>query len=163
MYLFDLDCHCTRNIQLLYFKYFKRTRWWYVTAPYSYVAVSFHSRDPAYFRKFIFWQCCGSGAFFSPLDLGCGIRDPEWVFSGSQITNPYFWEFIDNFSGKKYYSSQWLGSKLYLHLFKNKIIINFVMFVATKKVWLIFFHPPLLLQLFVPGSRMDKSQNPGSE
>ncbi len=41
-------------------------------------------------------QCCGSGseirdpgsgAFLTP---GSGIRDPELVFSGSRIPNPYF-------------------------------------------------------------------------
>ncbi len=39
-------------------------------------------------------QCCGSGIrwLFDPW-----IRDPEEVFSGSRIPNPYFWEPSDNF------------------------------------------------------------------
>ena len=51
----------------------------------------------------------GSGAFLTP---GSGIRDPEWVFSGSRISDPgsripipYFEELFDNFFGKKFYNS----------------------------------------------------------
>jgi hypothetical protein len=40
----------------------------------------------------------------------------------------------------------------FLQLFKNKIIFNFVRFVATKKVF--FFHPSLLLLLLDPGSEI---------
>jgi|LakMenE01Jun11ns_1017448.scaffolds.fasta_scaffold9950543_5 hypothetical protein len=53
----------------------------------------------------IFSQCCGSGfgirCLFDPW-----IRDPEWVFSGSLISDPrswiqkpYFVELFDNFFG----------------------------------------------------------------
>jgi len=47
-------------------------------------------------------QCCGSGirCLFDPW-----IRDPELVFSGSRIPNPYFWELRDNFLGKKFLNS----------------------------------------------------------
>jgi hypothetical protein len=40
-----------------------------------------------------------SGAFLTP---GSGIRDPEWVFSGSRIPRPFFEELFVNFFGKKF-------------------------------------------------------------
>ncbi len=53
----------------------------------------------------------------------------------------------------------WAKAKKYLYLFKNKIILNFVIFVATNKVEQIF-PPPLLLLLWDPGPGTDK--HPGS-
>ncbi len=63
-------------------------------------------------------QRCGSGSrIWDPgSEIRClfdpWIRDPEWVFSGSRISdlgsripNPYFWELSDNFLGKKFYNS----------------------------------------------------------
>jgi hypothetical protein len=67
----------------------------------------------------------GSRYIFDPW-----IRDPEKVFSGSRIANPYFWELSDNF----------FGSIFFLYQLKNKIIYNFV-FVATKKVGQQIFSP----------------------
>ncbi len=52
---------------------------------------------------------------------------------GSWIPNPYFWELIDNFLSKKFYNSLKIGSNFFLQHFKNKIIFNFVNFVAAKK------------------------------
>ncbi len=46
-----------------------------------------------------------------------------------------------------------IGPHFFLHQFKNKIVFNFVIFVATKKVGQpIFFHPSLLLPFLDPGS-----------
>ncbi len=44
----------------------------------------------------------GSGAFLTPRS---GIRNRFFPDPGSRIPNPYFWEFIDNFWGKKFYNS----------------------------------------------------------
>ncbi len=54
----------------------------------------------------------------------------------------------------------WL--KFFLYLFK-KIILNFVIFVATKKVGQqVCFPPPLLLLMSDPGAGMDKNHDPGA-
>jgi hypothetical protein len=42
---------------------------------------------------------------------------------------------------------------------QNKIIFNFVTFVATKKVELIFFRPSLLLLFLDPGSGIREIRN----
>ncbi len=70
----------------------------------------------------------GSNAF---LISGSGIR--KRFFSGSRIPNPYFWELSDNFLSKTFYNSFKIGPNFFLQHFKNKIIINYVKFVATKK------------------------------
>jgi hypothetical protein len=50
-----------------------------------------------------FEQCCGyeseKRCLFDPWTR---IRDPEWVYSGSRIPKPYFWELGDNYLGKKF-------------------------------------------------------------
>jgi hypothetical protein len=60
----------------------------------------------------------GSGAFLTP---GSGIRDQEWVFSGSRISDPgsriprpYFEELFDNFFGKKFYNSLKISPNFFL-------------------------------------------------
>jgi hypothetical protein len=45
--------------------------------------------------------------------------------------------------------------------FKNKLILNFMVFVATKKEAQPIFPPPLFLPLLDPVSGMDKNQVPG--
>jgi hypothetical protein len=71
--------------------------------------------------------------FFS----GAQISDPE-----SRIPNSYFWELSDNFLRKKFYNSLKIGPNFFLQHSKNKIIFNFMIFIATKKVWqLVFFTP----------------------
>jgi hypothetical protein len=77
----------------------------------------------------------GSGAFLTP---GSGIRNRIFSYSrisdrGSRIPNPYFLELSDNFLGKKFYNFVKIGPNFFLHHFKNKLIYNFVKFVATKK------------------------------
>ncbi len=81
-------------------------------------------------------------------DLGSGIRclfDPWSRIPGSGIglfripdllsqPIPYFLELSDKFLGKKIYNSLKLGQIFFLQHFKNKIILNFVKFVATKKI-----------------------------
>jgi hypothetical protein len=81
----------------------------------------------------------------------CSVADPDpvsgafltsgsGILSGSRIPNPYFRELGDNFLDKKFYN------------FKNKIIFNFVKFVATiKGMTKNFFHPSLLMLLLDPG------------
>ncbi len=71
----------------------------------------------------------GSGAFLTPES---GIPKRFFPDPGSRIPNPYFWELIDNFLGKKFYNSLKIGPNYFLRHFKNKIIFNFVKFVATK-------------------------------
>ncbi len=44
---------------------------------------------------------------------------------------------------KKFYNSLKIGPNVFLRQFKNKIIINFVKFVATKKGMTTNFFPPL--------------------
>jgi hypothetical protein len=92
--------------------------------------------------------------------------DPEWVFPGSRIPNPYFWELSDNFWVKSSIILSKLTQIFFLQHFKNKIIYNFVQFVATKKVWKKkkFFTPLLSCCFWIrdPGSEMDKNQDPGS-
>jgi hypothetical protein len=89
---------------------------------------------------------------------------------GSLIPTPYFLELSDKFLGKKFYNSLKTGPKFFLQHLKNKITLNFLKFVATKKgVTTNFFYPSLLL-LFLdpgfgirdPGSGMGKNQDPGS-
>ncbi len=77
-------------------------------------------------------------------DPGFGIRDPVpfWPLDpGSRIPNSYFWELSDNFLGKKFYNSLEFGPNFFLQQFKNKIIIHFEKFVATKNVWQQIFSP----------------------
>ncbi len=88
--------------------------------------------------------CCGSGirCLFDPWILNLGSR--------SRIPSPYFWELSDILLGKKFYNSLKIGPNLFLQHFKNRIINNFVIFVATKKsMTTYFFHPPV----FGPGIR----------
>jgi hypothetical protein len=91
---------------------------------------------------------------------------PGKAFSGSRIPTPYFVELSDKFLGKKFYNSLKTGPNLHL---KNKIIYNFVKFVAKKKgLTTSFFHPSLLLLFLDPGSEIrdpewvSKNQDPGS-
>jgi hypothetical protein len=80
----------------------------------------------------------GSGAFLSlDPDLGSGISffpDPGSRIPdlGSRISTPNFFEFSDKFLGKKFYNSLKTGPNFFLQHLKNKIIFNFVKFVATK-------------------------------
>jgi hypothetical protein len=64
---------------------------------------------------------------------------------------------------KKFYNSLKTGPNYFLQHLKNKILLNFVIFVATKKgVTTNFFHLSLLLLFLDPGSGMGKNQDPGS-
>ncbi len=86
------------------------------------------------FYCLFFWvllQCCRSGSLFDP-----------WVQDlGSLIPNPYFWKLSDNFWIKSKYAS--LGSNIFLHLFKNKIILYCVLFATAKRVGQTEFFPHL--------------------
>ncbi len=78
----------------------------------------------------------GSGAFLTP---GSGIRNRFFPDPGSRILNPYFWEFSDNFLGKKFYNSMKIGPNFFLQQFETKIMWNLWL---HRKVWhQIFFHP----------------------
>ncbi len=89
---------------------------------------------------------------FWPLDPG--IRDPEWVFSGSRIPNPYFWELSENFWVKSSIIL-WKLAQFFSSAFKIKIIYNFVKFDACDQK---FFFTPLFSCCFWSGIRY-----PGSE
>ncbi len=53
---------------------------------------------------------------------------------GSRIPNPHVLELGGKSLGKKFYKSLKTGPNFFLKHFKNKIIFNFVKFVASKKV-----------------------------
>jgi hypothetical protein len=80
----------------------------------------------------------GSGVGFFP--------DP-----GSRIPTPYL-ELSDKFLGKKLYNSLKLAQNFFIK--KNKIIFNFVQFVATKKgLPTNFFSPLSFVAVFRSGIR----------
>jgi hypothetical protein len=57
--------------------------------------------------------------------------------------------------GKKFYNYLKISPNYFLHHFNNKIIFNFVKFVATKNSMTThFFHPSLLLLFLDPGSEI---------
>ncbi len=91
---------------------------------------------------------------FWPLDPdpGSGI--------GSRIPNPSFWELSDKLLSKKCYISLKTGPTFFRQYIKNKIILNFVKFVATKKVWQQIFFPHLSF-VAVFGSWI-RDKHPGS-
>jgi hypothetical protein len=60
----------------------------------------------------------------------------------------------DNFLGKKFYNSLKFVPNFFLQQFKNKIILNFVKFVATKKgMKTNFFSPLSFVAVFGSGIR----------
>jgi hypothetical protein len=70
--------------------------------------------------------------------------------------------------GKKFYNSLKIGQIFFLQHSKNKIIYNFVKFMATKKgMTNNFFHPSLFLLFLDPGSEIwdprSGIRDPGSE
>ncbi len=86
----------------------------------------------------------GSGAF---LTLGSWIGFFQIPDLGSRISNPgsqthIFWELSDKFLGKKFCNSLKIGPNFFLLTSKNKIIYNFVKFVATKKGMTTYFFSP---------------------
>jgi hypothetical protein len=70
--------------------------------------------------------------------------------------------------GKKFHNSLKFGPNFFLEQFKNKIILHFGKFVATKKcLTKDFFSPLSFVPVFGsgirdPGSGMGKNQDPGS-
>jgi hypothetical protein len=103
-------------------------------------------------------QCCGSGSvircYFDPWTR---IRD-----LGSRISTPYFLELSDKFLGEKIYISFKTGPIFFSSAFINKIIFNFVKFVAAKKgLTTNFFSPLSFVAVFGSGIR-DPDKHPGS-
>jgi hypothetical protein len=93
-------------------------------------------------------QCCVSGSGIRCLfDPGPGSKIQNRFFSRSRISTPYFLKLSDKFLGKKFYNSLKTGPNFFLQHLKNKIIFNFVKFVATKKglTTIFFLHHSLLL------------------
>ncbi len=87
-----------------------------------------------------------------PFDPGPGSGIRNRFFFGSRIPTPYFLELSDKFLGKKFFNSLKTDPNFFLQHLKNKIILNFVKFVATKKsLTTNFFYPSLLLLFFNPG------------
>jgi hypothetical protein len=70
-----------------------------------------------------------------------GIRNR--FFSGSRIPTPYFLDFSDKFLGKKFYNSLKTGQNFFLHLLKNKIILQFCEICGYKKRFDNKFFSPL--------------------
>ncbi len=96
-------------------------------------------------------------SYFQWWESGSGIRclcDPRSGIRNRFVPDPgsqtYIFELNDNFLGKKIYNSLLIGLKIFLRQFKNKIIFNCVIFVATKKQ---FFHPSLLLLFWIRDPR----------
>ena len=105
----------------------------------------------------------GSGirCLFDPWirDLGSGIGFFRIPDLGSRIPNPYFWELIDNFLGKKFYNSLKIGPNFFSSTFPKNSSILWNLWLQ-KKVWQqIFFRPSLLLLFLDPGS---ETRDPGS-
>ena len=121
-------------------------------------------------------QCCGSGsgAFLTP---GSGNRNGFFPNPGSQT------HIFESLLTIFWVKSSIILFKKFLQHFKNKIIFNFVKFVATKKGMTTNFFAPLSFVLSLdpgseiqdprsgfrdpvsgirdPGSGMDKNQDPG--
>ncbi len=76
-------------------------------------------------------------------DPGSGIGFFRIPDLGSRIPNPYFLELSDKFLGKKFYNPLKTGPNFFLQHLKNKIILNFVKFVGTKKGLTTNFFSPL--------------------
>ncbi len=101
----------------------------------------------------------GSDAFLT-LGPGSGIRNR--YLSGSRIPNPYFGEVSDILLGKKFYNSLKTYPNFFSSTFQNKIIFNFVKFVATKKDMKTNFFTLLFCCYFLdPESGIGKNQDPG--
>jgi hypothetical protein len=101
----------------------------------------------------------GSGAFLTP---GSGIQNRFFPDPGSRIPYPGSHTHIfDNFLGKKFYNYLKIDPNFFLQTSKNKIIYNFVKFVAMKKGMTTNFFSSLSF-VTVFGSGMDKDQDPGS-
>ncbi len=123
-----------------------------IPTPYFWPVLRFQIRDP------------GPGAFLTlDPDPGSGtgfFRIPDL---GSRIPTPYFLELSNKVLGKRFYNSLKTGPRFFLQHSKNRIIFNFVKFVATKIGSTTKLFTPLLLLLFLdPGSGMGKNQDPGS-
>jgi hypothetical protein len=97
--------------------------------------------------------------FFTP---GSGIWNRFFPDLGSQIPNPYFSELSDNFLGKNFNNSLKIGPIFFSSAFQNKIILNFVKFVATKKYNDLFFFTPLVCCCFWIGDPRSGIRDPRS-
>jgi hypothetical protein len=103
----------------------------------------------------------GSGIWclFDP-GPGSGIRNSFFRDLGSRIPDPtpYFLELSDKFLGKKFYNSLKTSPIFFHQHLKNKITLNFVKFLATKKRFENeFFSPLSFVAVFGSGIR-----DPGS-
>ncbi len=149
-------------------------------APSPSLALVIHSPYEIYYTRVHknHRQCCGSGSgirdrvLFDPW-----IRDPEYVFSGSRISDPgsqdhIFKSFLTIFLVKSSIVLWKLAQILFLQHFKAKIIYNFVKSLATKRYENYFFFTSLFCCCFWIrdprsgirdlGSGMGKNQDPGS-
>ncbi len=90
----------------------------------------------------------GSGAFLTP---GSGIRNRFLPDPGSQT---HIFEILVTILGKKFYNSLKIGPNFFLKHSKDKIIFNFVKFMATKKGMKTYFLSPLsFIAVFGSGIR----------
>jgi hypothetical protein len=93
----------------------------------------------------------GLGAFLTP---GSGIRNRFIPDPGSRIPDPgsqthIFESLLTTFWVKKFHNSLKFGPNFFLEQFKNKILLNFGKFVATKKcLTKDFFFTPLFCTCF---------------
>jgi hypothetical protein len=115
------------------------------------------------------WYCTGANQRCIHLEIklslngtrqfcrsGSGNRDPVpfWPLDpGSRmgffrIPNPYFKSLVTIFSVKNVNNYLKIGPNFFLRHSKNKIIFNFVKFMASKKVWKLIFFTPLFYCCF---------------
>jgi hypothetical protein len=135
------------------------SKWRYIRFSVRYPAV-LRIRDPV-----PFWPLDpGSRIVFLRIsDLGSRIPDIWSRISDPGSKNPYFWKPSYSFLGKKFYISLKICQIFFLQHFKNKIIFNFLKFMATKKgMTTNFFHSSLLFLFLDPKSGMGKNQDLGS-
>jgi hypothetical protein len=112
----------------------------------GYLGKETYSRQPNLNLLFLFSSVEDPGSMpLWPLDPGYEIQNRFFLDHGSRIPNPYLLKLNDNFLGRKFFNSLYTGPKFFLHMFENKIIYNFVIFVATTKKGRTtkFFHPSL--------------------
>ncbi len=117
-------------------------------------------------RKLVPWSGSGIRCLLTP-GPGSGIRNRFDFRIPDLGSQPHiFLKVSDKFLGEKFYNSLKTGPNFFLRHLKNKIIFNFVKFVATKKRFdNKFFSPLSFVAAFKSGIRdtgsgMGKNQDP---
>ncbi len=83
-------------------------------------------------------------------------KSPKWNKKSRSQTHIF-----ESFGVKKYFHSLWIGSNFILYMFKTKIILNFVIFVATENGSTTKFSPSSFVAVGY-GIQDSRSRTPGS-